>query len=77
MKREAIDPVSRAVSWLVFVFSLGCVGFGAWIWLDTGGQDVGGMFALVFIGGGIVLAIPSLSFALTGQLRGLFPGPFS
>ncbi|MEO6665874.1 MAG: hypothetical protein ABIO65_03755 [Nitrospiria bacterium] len=68
MKREPIDPVSRAVSWLAFAFSVACTGFGAWVWLETGGQDVGGIFALVFICGGILLAIPSLAFALSGKL---------
>jgi hypothetical protein len=71
MKRTGIDAASRAVSWFAFLFALGCIGFGGWVWFNTAGRDAGGVFALAFICGGVLLAIPSLSFALTGKLRGL------
>ena len=71
--KETVDRVSRAVSWVVFAFAVGCMGFGALVWFSSGGQDAGGILGFFFIAAGLVLAIPALSFARTGQIRGLLP----
>lgn len=73
---QKIDPAARAFSWLVFVFALVCIGIGIWAWVTVGAQDAAGVLVLFFIGGGVVLAIPSLSYALTGRVSGFYSGLF-
>lgn len=73
MTRERGGRVSRIFAWALFTFGMGCMGLGAWVWFATGGQDVGGIFGLVFLIGGLAVAVPSFTFARTGRVQGLFP----
>jgi hypothetical protein len=70
---ETVGRASRIVGWILFAFGVGCMGFGAWVWLATGGQDVGGIFGFVFFIGGLLVAVPSFTFATTGRIEGLLP----
>jgi hypothetical protein len=72
--KQKIDPAARVCSWLVFAFALLCIGVGVWAWVTAGAQDLGGVLVLFFIGSGVVLAVPSLSYALTGSVSGFYSG---
>ena len=55
--RASIKSAGRRMFWILVLFGLGLAGCGVWIWLSTGGKDVGGILSGVFLFGGVSMAI--------------------